>query len=271
MSGATMRRSAAIILPLIAAVPLSNALAALSVSVLPPILDLSVPPGGKKEFSLTIKNLGASRVEVSPAVMDLVLGPTGAALPVDPGQGAPSCAGWVTMDSGRFTLGPGQNISRDVIFEVPRGVAGGAYCVIVFEAREAERETSGPSLDISTRTGTIIMETASRRSRRGGEITDLKTTMSGEEAVDVVALFKNTGEVHLKIRPSCVIRNSEGRVIDRLKADAGTGTVLPGGIRQMRARWDNKRKMVPGTYEVQVSVDFTGGKRVTESVEFTID
>jgi hypothetical protein len=115
------------------------------------------------------------------------------------------------------------------------------------------------------------METASRRSRRGGEITDLKTTMSGEEAVDVVALFKNTGEVHLKIRPSCVIRNSEGRVIDRLKADAGTGTVLPGGIRQMRARWDNKRKMVPGTYEVQVSVDFTGGKRVTESVEFTID
>jgi hypothetical protein len=271
MSGARMRRSAAIILPLIAAVPLSNALAALSVSVLPPILDLSIPAGGKKEFSLTVKNLGDSRVQVSPAVMDLMLDPTGAALPVDPGKGAPSCAAWVTMDSGGFALGPGESISRKVTLEVPRGVAGGAYCVIVFEAREAERKTSGPSLDISTRTGTIIMETASRRSRRSGEITDLKTAGSIGDGIDVIALFKNTGEVHLKIRPSCVIRSSEGRVIDRLKADAGTGTVLPGGTRQIRASWENKRKMAPGTYEVQVSVDFTGGRRVTESVEFTID
>jgi hypothetical protein len=60
-------------------------------------------------------------------------------------------------------------------------------------------------------------------------------------------------------------------VIDRLKIDAGTGTVLPSGIRQIRGTWDNERKMVPGTYEAQVSVDFTGGRRVTEKVEFTID
>jgi hypothetical protein len=234
-------------------------------------MDLSVPPGGRNEFSLTIKNLGSSEVEVSPAVMDLVLGPTGAALPVESGEGAPSCAGWVALDLSKFTLNPGASIVRDAVLEVPRGVAGGTYCVIVFEARETGKETPGPSLEISTRTGTIIMETASRRSRRSGEIHDLKIIKGGKNEIDVVALFKNTGEVHFKIRPSCVIRNSEGRVIDRLKIDAGTGTVLPSGIRQIRGTWDNERKMVPGTYEAQVSVDFTGGRRVTEKVEFTID
>jgi hypothetical protein len=271
MSGSTVRRNAAIILPLLAVVPLNNALAAISISVLPPILDLSVPSGEKKEFSLTIKNLGASRVEVSPAVMDLVLSPTGAALPVGPGEGAPSCAAWVSMDGSDFSLGAGESAVRDVVLEVPRGVAGGAYCVIAFEAHEAKSDVPGPSLNISARTGAIIMETASRRSRRSGEIIDIKTSRGAGSELGVVAMFKNTGEIHLSIRPSCVIRNSEGRVIDRLKADAGTGTVLPGGVRQIRGDWDNKRKMVPGTYTAEVSVDFTGGRRVTGSVEFTID
>ncbi len=271
MSGSTVYRSAAIMIPLIAVVPLSNTFAAISISVLPPILDLSVPPGSREQISLTVKNLGGSMVEVSPAVMDLMLGPTGAALPVAPGEGAPSCAAWVSMDESGFSLGPGESAVRDVVFAVPRGVAGGTYCVIVFEAREAERIAPGPSLNISARTGTIIMETASRRSRRSGEIIDVKVTRNGEHEVGIVALFKNTGEIHLKIRPSCVIHNREGRVIDRLETDAGTGTVLPGGIREIRATWDNQRKMVPGTYEVRVSVDFTGARRVTGNVEVTID
>jgi hypothetical protein len=266
-----MRRSAAIIVPLLVVAPLSNALAAISVSVLPPILDLSVPPGGRKEFSLTIKNLGSSMIEVSSDIMDLVLGPTGAALPVGPGEGAPSCAAWVKMDKSGFSLGPGESLVRDVVFEVPRGVAGGRYCVITFEAREAERKAPGASLNISARTGTIIMETASRRSKRSGEIIDMKIARSAADEVGVVALFKNTGEIHLKIRPSCLIRSTEGRVIDRLKADAGTGTVLPGGTRQIQGTWGNERKMLPGTYRAEVSVDFTGGRRVTRSVDFTID
>jgi hypothetical protein len=271
MSGSTICRRAAVVLPLLAVVPLSDAFATISVSVLPPILDLSVPPGGRRELALTIKNLGSSRVDVQPAVMDVMLEPTGAALPVEPGKGAPSCAAWVSMDQSGFSLAPGQSAVHDVVFEVPRGVAGGRYCVIVFEAREAERSAPGPSLNISTRTGTIIMETASRRSRRGGEIVDIKTGRNGDHEVGIVALFKNTGEIHLKIRPSCLVRNREGRVIDRLSVDAGTGTVLPGGIRQISATWNNGRKMVPGSYRAEVAVDFTGGRRVTESVDFTID
>jgi hypothetical protein len=271
MRGTFMRGSAALIVPLIAVVPLKSALAGLAVSVMPPILELSVPPGDRNEFTLTVKNLGNTRVEVSPAVNDLALSRTGAALPVESGEGAPSCAGWISMDLSDFTLMPGESVSREVVFQVPRGAAGGSYCVIVFEAREAQSEEAGPSLNITTRTGTIIMQTSSRRSRRSGEIVEVKTVKSGKGAIDVAALFGNTGEIHLEIRPSCLIRNADGRVIDRLKADAGTGTVLPGGMRQIRATWDNERKMEPGDYEVQMSVDFRGGRRVTRTVEFTIE
>jgi hypothetical protein len=271
MSGEVMRKTAAIILPLIVIVPLSGLHAALSVSVIPPILELSVPPGGTKVFSLTVKNVGDTRVMVTPSVMDLMLSPTGAALPVARGNGAPSCAGWVDMDRNEFALDPGEGLAREVALEVPRGVGGGAYCVIVFEAMPVEKVSTQSGLDISTRTGTIVMETVSRRSLRLGEITDVKISKVGEDEIGVTAQFENKGDIHVQIRPSCVIKNSEGRVIDRITMDAGTGTVLPRGVRQITGTWANKRKMLPGSYSVQVSADYRGGRRASKSVELAID
>jgi hypothetical protein len=89
--------------------------------------------------------------------------------------------------------------------------------------------------------------------------------------VEIVGYFRNTGNVHAQVRPSCVIRNGEGRVVDRVKMDAGTGTVRPGGTRQLSGVWKNKAKMLRGYYTAEVAADYRGRKRAVRSVGFTIE
>ena len=257
------------VLPLVAAMPLNAVNAALSISVSPPILELAQPPGTKKALMLTIRNSGDVRVMITPMIMDLKLSETGAALPVKRGSGARSCADWLAMDTSAFELAPDERAKREVTLSVPRGASGGAYCVVTFEAEPVSDGIGDSHLSIATRTGTIVMETASRRSARLGELVDAKASRSAD-AVGIIAYFKNTGDIHVRIRPSCVIKDSNGRIVDRIEMDAGTGTVLPGGLRRISGTWQNKRKMIPARYVAEIAVDYRGPRRAKANVDFTI-
>jgi hypothetical protein len=241
------------------------------VSVTPPLLEISVPPGGRKVYQLTVKNMGDVKVSVRPEIMDLTLSVAGSAEPVAKGTSEWSCADWVSMNTSEFALEPGEGEQRDLTFEVPRGTNGGRYCVVIFETRPYEAKGGGPHISISTRTGTIIMETVSRTVPRSGEISDLRIRHATGDTMEIGAYFSNTSNIHVKIKPSCVIKSADGRIIDRVKLDAGTGTVLPGGKRQMAGYWANKRKMLPGKYVAEVTVDFRGLKRAVQTTEFGLN
>jgi hypothetical protein len=260
----------AVVFSLIAALPLNAVDAALSISVSPPILDLAQPPGTEKVLMLTVRNSGDMAVLITPMIMDLKLGETGAAVPVERGTGTRSCADWIAMDTSVFELAPDERVEREVSFNVPRGASGGAYCVLLFEAEPVRGGGRDSHLSIATRTGTIVMETASRRSLRLGELTDPKVSRNGD-AVGLTAYFRNTGDIHVTVRPSCVIKDSNGRIIDRIKMDVGTGTVLPEGLRRISGTWDNRRKMIPARYVAEISVDYRGPRRAKTSVDFTIE
>jgi len=266
-----MTRTAVAVAALIVMVAVGEAWAALSVSVTPPMLDLSVPPGGKKTFTLQVGNLGDMAIRVTPRVMDLSLSATGAALPGEPGSSARSCAKWVSLDLSAFSLDPGESRGREMVLSVPRGVSGGYYCVVIFEAVPAARDAAESQLAITTRTGTIVMETVPRSYVREGDIVDGRVSGGVGDGMEIVAHFTNTGNVHVQVRPSCVIKSREGRIVDRVKLEAGTGTVLPEGTRRMAGIWSNKRKMVPGEYTAEIAVDYRGRKRATRSVVFRIE
>ncbi|HVP57479.1 MAG TPA: hypothetical protein VMU02_05235 [bacterium] len=243
----------------------------ISVSVTPPLLEISVPPGGKKAYTLTIKNVGDTRVSVKPLIMDLTLSVEGAAEPVQRGTSKWSCADWASMNTSEFALNPGEGEERELTFEVPRGTNGGRYCVVVFEAKLFEAKAAGPHVSVATRTGTIIMETVSRTVPRSGEVSELTVKHATGDTMVITAYFENPNDIHVKISPSCVIKGADGKIVDRVKLDAGTGTVLPDGKRQMTGRWANKRKMVPGKYVAEVVVDFRGLKRATKTAEFSLN
>jgi hypothetical protein len=266
-----MTRTAIAVGALVVMGAVGEAWAALSVSVTPPVLDLSIPLGVKKTYTLQVGNLGDMEIRVTPRVMDLTLDPTGAALPAEPGSSARSCAKWVSLDLGAFSLDPGESREREMVLSIPRGVSGGYYCVVVFEAVPVGRNAPQSQLSIAARTGTIILETVPRSYEREGDIVESRVSKRADGEMEVVAYFANTGNVHVQVRPSCVIKSREGKVVDRVKMEAGTGTVLPEGTRRMAGIWSNKRKMVRGDYTAEIAVEYRGRKRATRSVEFRIE
>jgi hypothetical protein len=265
-----MRKAAVALLPLIVVILATSVWGALSISVTPPVLDLEIRPGARKVLVLTVKNTGDVRVLVEPEVMDFDLSPTGTPL-LSTGGSHWSCADWISMDKSAFELEPGARQDRQTVMAVPRGASGGRYCAVVFKATPAQKGGRESHLSIATRTGTLIMQTVPRHYVLTGHISDIEVTHQKDGNVSFTAYFINGSEKHVQIRPSCVIKGPEGRIIDRLKIDAGTGTVLPDGMRQLKTVWSNRRKMLPGKYSVEVLADYRGGKRVANSAEFTIN
>lgn len=89
-------------------------------------------------------------------------------------------------------------------------------------------------------------------------------------AVEFSLVFKNTGNVHVSASGTVVIIYGKNRIIARIPMAGGTGTVLPGGVREYRAVWKDKRKMTSGDYTAQARVQFPGGARVREEKAFVL-
>lgn len=248
---------------------LKNAYGTVGISVTPPILDVGVPPGASKAFTVDVRNMGDVTLVVSPKVMDLELSEEGVPLAVKAGTTKYSCAGWISIDTTEFTLSPGEALRRSFKLTVPPGETGGKYAIVVFDAQPLQAELKQPHLTVATRTGTIVMETIPRRLARSGEIIGVTAKVTSD-SVKIEAIFQNTGDVHLKIKPSCVIKDTAGAIVDRVKMDAGTGTVLPSGKRLIRGAWANKLRIKPGKYIAEISVEFRGAKRATGRTEFEI-
>lgn len=254
---------------LLAGGSLESTNATIGLSVTPPILDVAVPPGATKTFTLDVRNTGDVTLIVSPEVMDLELTEEGIPVAIEAASTRYSCASWISMDTQPFTLGANESLRRSFKLAVPSGSTGGRYAIILFDAQPIKAELKQPHLTVGARTGTILMETIPRRLSRRGEIISVTAKAVGD-TVTITGLFQNKGDVHLKIKPSCLIRDKDGRIVDRIKIEAGTGTVLPDGKRPLKGLWTNKHKMKPGRYTAEISVEFRGAERVKASTEFLI-
>jgi hypothetical protein len=245
----------------------STCQAAFSLSVSPYLLEFEVPGGGVRTFTMTLYNEGNGPAEVKAYTRSLHLSLTGEPQPGDGMEGIFSCAPWISLRPSHFTIQPNGKEKVAGILEVPRGQRGGRYASILFET--VPKEVKG-GLRISTRLGVVVMMTILRTLRKKGEIVNFSSSPV-EEGMSLKAIFCNTGNVHLKATSTVVIMDSEGKVVDRVNLQGGTGTVLPLEKREFSGRWTRRSKMSPGKeYIAEVRVVFPGGRWVRERFDFTL-
>jgi len=239
--------------------------AAFSLSVSPYFLEFEVPGGGVRTFTMTLYNEGDEPVEVKGYTRSLHLSLTGEPQPGDGMEGSFSCAPWISLRPSRFTIQPKGKEKVAGVLKVPRGQRGGRYASILFETVPREVKDG---VRISTRLGVVVMTTIPRTLRKKGEIVSLSSS-SVEEAMSFKAIFRNMGNVHVKATSSVVIMDGEGKVVDRVNLEGGTGTVLPSEEREFSGIWMRKSKMTPGKeYTAEVRVIFPGGRWVRKKCEF---
>lgn len=241
--------------------------AAFSLSVSPYFLEFEVPGGGVRTFTITLYNEGDEAVEVKGYTRSLHLSLAGEPQPGESEKGVFSCAPWISLRPSHFTIQPKGKEKVAGVLKVPRGQKGGRYASILFETVPKEVKDG---LTISARLGVVAMLSIPRTLRKKGEIVSLSSSPV-EQGMSFKAIFRNTGNVHLKATSTVVIMDSEGRVVDRVNLEGGTGTVLPSEEREFSGIWMRKSKMSPGKeYTAEVRVVFPGGRWVREKFDFTL-
>jgi len=228
-----------------------SALSPVAIAVSPPIVRLQTGAGGSTRFKIAVTNVGPEAVSVRAMTRDLTLAPDGTPLVGARGKDPWSCAAWIDLQPLRLDLGPEAFQEVVCTLKVPRGVRGGRYAAVLFEALHLQRPV-GSGLRVSARVGTVVMETVPRTGRPDGEVAALRAT-AREDGADISVDVRNTGNIDVKVTGSAVVFDAAGRVAGRVMLNGGTGTVLPGGIRTLTGRWTPLRP-APGSHLVEARI-----------------
>lgn len=258
------------------------ALSQISITVVPPMVETSIAAGGLRTFKLVVSNLGNKPVDIEGYTCDLKLNPDGIPLVLEPGTSSYSCAKWIELTDDKFTLDPGSKKEIGAKIRVPRGVRGGRYAVILFESLSSASTKRG-NVILGARLGTIVMVSIPWTLKREAEISQIRmeeAPVSPREGrqrktliqpVNFIVSLKNMGNVHIEANGSVVIKNDEGRIIDRIPLQAGTGTVLPEGVRDFQGSWSNPRKMVKGKYTAEARINYRGRRQARAEKTFLVE
>lgn len=258
------------------------ALCQISITVAPPLVETEVPAGGLRTVRLVVSNLGEKRVDIQGYTSDLRLNQDGTPVVLKTGSSAYSCADWIELTEDEFTLEAGSKKVIGVKIRVPRGVRGGRYGVILFESESSSRRKRG-SVVLGARLGTILMISIPRTFKREAEISKIRFERvtenspkglykdSSTKPLNFIVSLKNTGNVHIKAQGSLVIKNEDGRIIDRVPLESGTGTVLPEGIRDFEGFWYNPIKMKKGRYTAEARMNYKGRSQTRAEKIFKIE
>jgi hypothetical protein len=245
--------------------------AVVSLGVSPQLIELSVPSGRVHEMDLKVYNQGDGRLSINAYVSSIELSLDGTPVPLETKEGERSCAEWITLDKHGFELLPGEEQAVHATIEVPRGSTGGRYAVILFEGIPALSDPEPWDMPLGTRVGSIVMESIPHTLLKDCEIESVEISKSVEEGVEFDVHFRNTGNVHIRARGSVVIKSGQGRIVDRVPLDVGTGTVLPDGVRSFRGTWFNPRRMEKGDYTGEVRMSCPGMGMALSAVDFSLE
>ncbi len=245
----------------------------------PAILQLELARGETRTEELLLSNEGTLPLTVQVALADLQLSPEGLPL-LQPPQSQPySCVPWLQLDKTTLRLEPGQSQKVRLTIRVPPQARGGGYGVVSFQAPlpQLPASTETAVLQVQSITGTILMFTIKGPRNIRGAITRISCTPEEQNndatkppAYLVEAEVENQGEVHFVCAGEIVLMNREGRILARLPAQVGTGTILPKGQRLISARWTPRQAPPPGTYRASVRLTINGTRSLRYESDFEI-
>jgi len=230
-----------------------RAFSQIALNISPPILEVEVTGGGVRNFQIELINGGEEEITVTVDLADFLLSPEGNTELQGKGETSFSLSEWMTTKQDKqIVLKPGEK--RKVGFElrVPRGERGARYGVVVFEA--LPREIPRGKIALGIRTGSLVFLTIPRTEKIGGEIKEI----SIEESK---VTFQNTGNTHLEVEGSLLVKNPEGKVINRLHFPENPSLVLPQGERYFSIPWD-KESLLPGKYLLEVRMSARRGRQL---------
>ena len=251
----------------------------IALNVKPEELDMKIPRRGFRAVSFSLANEEADSVEIKAYLKDLEYDEQGGLLVLDSAESGRSCKEWLTLDPEQLTVPPGKRLSVKLTMQAPPEGSGGYYACVIFDAL-LKHSKAGV---ISTPFQIPVLISVPGDLEAKARILDMDVSASLGKPASFGAIFKNTGNVHLK--PSGKLSLGALKEIQRTDDIIFTGEpkyeplaeldleeveqyVLPGGIRMMQAVYLGA--LEAGKYRAEVSIDYGGSEPARFRTEFRI-
>ena len=223
---------------------LSPAAAQVDLSVSPPRLELTVPPGGTATGSVTLVNGGAAQA-MAVVLEDFLLTPEGEALYLPAESLDSSLCPHLTVLPNAFSLAAGVSTEITVQVVLPPGAEGAYSCVAFFRTAPEPTAEGGVQLLFAGQVGLTVYATAAGSGRQEGLISELEAT---PETVRFV--FENRGNTLLRPKGAVRVVSEDGEEVAQVPVDEFP--LLPEGYREVQLELP---ELPRGRYAVFVLLD----------------
>jgi len=240
----------------------------IAISVAPTVVNETIPAGSQQKYEMNLFNELEQDIDVMTMVTGLKLNQEGLPYPVSKDDKW-SCANWISIVPETFIIKGHEHEIVEARINIPKNVKGGKYAIVLFDVKTNNKKPQ-TGVQIKGQLGTIFMLEIDRTQNKNGTV--LKNDIVKKNGTTIFStVFQNTGNSHVKVSGSVVLRDSLTRVVDRVPLNCGTGTVLPESQRTFIGTWENKRNIKPGEYIAEFRVSFPGNRlNLDEMMNFTI-
>src|SRR4030042_641160 len=214
--------------------------AGVSIMVSPTMIDLTLNTEDTSTQEISIRNTGDEPTRIRVYAMDFSIDRENNYIFSDPGHQSYSCASWLGIEESDFGLGPAETKHVEVTISVPQEVEpGGHYAALFFETIPIETQP-GVSVAIAGRIPSLFYLTIPGVTDgdifANAEITSLMLPRWVDGGpVEIGAVVRNTGNVHLTIAAKAYFTDFRGRQAGEI--DLGQTIVLPGTERAITGTW----------------------------------
>ncbi len=277
----------AAVLALLFVAPFTHAQSSLSVSVTPPLFQLTIGPGESWSSSIKVVNNNAYDVTYYTQLVDMEAdGEEGQSkfTPLvdevrDPSHQTFSLASWIEISGDPVVVPAGRSASIPFTVRVPDNAEpGGHYGAILVGTQPGSVDGSGATVKVSSFVSSLLFVRIKGDVIESGRIREFTTpaTLYQTPKANFVLRFENTGNAHLKPEGEITIYNMWGKERGRMEINQGSGNfgnVLPKSIRKFEFAWEGESNPFDiGYYSAVVTLGFgeDGKQNVSAKTYFWI-
>lgn len=243
----------------------------LTVSVTPPLFQLTIGPGESWSSTLKIVNTNDFAVTYFATVVDFEAegeGGRGSFTPIVDEFGEDSLdphllASWISVTDEAIVVPEGQSADVPFTVRVPENATpGGHYAAILVGTKPPEYNPSlGSAVAVSSYVSSLFFVKIKGDVIEKGRIREFVTEsgLYDTTEADFVLRFENLGTVHLRPKGTITIYNMWGKERGKvaINEDKSFGNVLPGTIRRFKFSWDGDFSPLDiGRYSATVTLAF---------------
>lgn len=245
----------------------------LSVTVTPPLFQLTIGPGESWTSAIKIVNSNPYDVTYYASPVDFEAeGEKGQGkfVPLVEGTEATATLGqWIEISSDPVVVPKGTSVEVPFTVRIPANASpGGHYAAILVGTQAADTMIDGPSMKVSSFVSSLLFVRIKGEVMEKGRIREFITAESlyQKPQANFLLRFENTGNTHLRPRGDIRIYNMWGK--ERGKVDINQqnnfGNVLPSSLRKFEFAWEGEASAFEiGRYSAVATMSFGEDEKQT--------